>query len=263
MKNEKKNENEQTRESSKVDCKNKISISKLVVLFLLFPRSAFFFPMFKPQKALSVKESRALSGKDVKTLRKKVEAQFNLEGENVFLDQTFFNRPPLFSRPRPHFLFLISLSLPPLSQNPSSTPSCPQRPRSRSSSSPTAPPPGQSPASPSSSTSTAAGAARCSRRSTSSGPPSAPLLPLLLLLLLPTLLLLLLCCSRRSSPSPRSAARSSAAPTSSSKGFCPRKTAPLRGSMRETWLSSASKATLSPSPWGPWRSLPPRLWRGA
>ena len=248
MKNEKKNENEQTRESSKVDCKNKISISKLVVLFLLFPRSAFFFPMFKPQKALSVKESRALSGKDVKTLRKKVEAQFNLEGENVFLDQTFFNRPPLFSRPRPHFLFLISLS---------------QRPRSRSSSSPTAPPPGQSPASPSSSTSTAAGAARCSRRSTSSGPPSAPLLPLLLLLLLPTLLLLLLCCSRRSSPSPRSAARSSAAPTSSSKGFCPRKTAPLRGSMRETWLSSASKATLSPSPWGPWRSLPPRLWRGA
>ena len=37
--------------------------------------------MFKPSKAISIKESRALSGKDVKTLRKKIETQFALEGE--------------------------------------------------------------------------------------------------------------------------------------------------------------------------------------
>ena len=70
--------------------------------------------MFKPQKALSVKESRALSGKDVKTLRKKVETQFNLEGESFFslpflIDHFSANRPSFF-RPRPHSLSALSLS---------------------------------------------------------------------------------------------------------------------------------------------------------
>lgn len=72
--------------------------------------------MFKPSKALSVKESRALSGKDVKTLRKKIETQFNLEGESFFLFLSIILPPidPLsFFRPRPHSLVSISPPTPP------------------------------------------------------------------------------------------------------------------------------------------------------
>lgn len=63
--------------------------------FVSFSALCFFFtPMFKPQKALTVKESRALSGKDVKTLRKKVETQFNIEGESISGWRSIKPRPP-------------------------------------------------------------------------------------------------------------------------------------------------------------------------
>ena len=78
-------------------------------------RNLFFAEMFKPGKSLTVKESRALSGKDVKVLRKKIEEQFKLDGEaRVFFSFQISRRR--FFRRRPTSTSTSSLLLLPLSR---------------------------------------------------------------------------------------------------------------------------------------------------